>query len=89
MPINFDAILEQYRSIWNNRLLAPGEKNSEEILLEAIKRELMDENSHPRIRKSKYEKYYLATKRVVDSTIADEVKIQLIWLHNEMMEELS
>ncbi|MGG1674647.1 hypothetical protein ACIFOT_02740 [Neobacillus sp. NRS-1170] len=86
--MNFDALLEQYRSIWNNRLLAPGEKSSEEILHEALKRELLDKNSHPRIRKSKYEKYYSATKRVVDSTIAEEVKIQLIALHIEMMEEL-
>ncbi|WP_223593204.1 hypothetical protein [Neobacillus bataviensis] len=89
MPINFDALLEQYRSLWNNRILATGEKNSEEIIRESIKRELLDENSHPRIRKGKYEKYYSATKRVADSNIAEEVKIQLIALHIEMMEELN
>ncbi|MGG3470117.1 hypothetical protein ABES02_21855 [Neobacillus pocheonensis] len=89
MPKNIDELLKQYRSIWNNRLLGADEKSSEEILLEAIKRELLDENSHPRIRKSKYEKYYSAIRRVIDSSIAGEAKLLLIELHNEIMDELS
>lgn len=42
---NFDWLLEEYRTIWHNRLLENNEIRSEEILLEAIKRELLDENS--------------------------------------------
>jgi hypothetical protein len=87
--VSFDDLLNEYRRIWNNRLLETVGKSSEEILVEAIKRELLDENSHPRIRKSKFEKYYSAIKRVVDSTITREAKLWLIKVHNEVMEDLS
>lgn len=87
--VSFDDLLVEYRRIWNNRLLETEGKGSEEILIEAIKRELLDQNSHPRIRKSKFEKYYSAIKRVMDSTISLEAKLSLIKIHNEAMEELS
>jgi hypothetical protein len=86
--ISFDHLLEEYRLIWNNRLLEAVEKSSKETLLDAIKRELLDENSHPRIRKSTLEKYFSAIKRVSDSTVSLEAKLQLIKIHNEVMEEL-
>jgi hypothetical protein len=63
-------------------------QNSEEILKDAIKRELLDENSHPRVRKNRYEKYYSAIKRLVDSNISPETKVHLIEVHNQMMDEL-
>ena len=85
----FDDLLVEYRRIWNNRLLETEGIGSEETLVEAIKRELLDENSHPRIRKSKFEKYYSAIKRVMDSTISLEAKLWLIKIHNDAMEELS
>jgi hypothetical protein len=87
--VSFEDLLVEYRRIWNNRLLETEGKDSKEILVEAIKRELLDENSHPRIRKSKFEKYYSAIKRVMDSTISLEAKLRLIKIHNEAMEELS
>ncbi|ETI67889.1 hypothetical protein [Neobacillus vireti] len=87
--VNFDDLLAEYRSIWNNRILLKEEKGSEEILIEAIKRELLDENSHPRVRKSRYEKYFSAIKRVMNSSVAAETKLRLIKIHVEIMEELS
>jgi len=87
--VSFDDLLVEYRRIWNNRLLETDGIGSEETLVEAIKRELLDENSHPRIRKSKFEKYYSAIKRVMDSTISLEAKLWLIKIHNDAMEELS
>jgi hypothetical protein len=87
--VSFDELLEEYRQIWNNRILETEGKGSEVTLFEAIKRELQDENSHPRIRKNKYEKYYSAIKRVINSTISLEAKLLLIEIHNEVMEELS
>lgn len=86
--INFDELLGEYRMIWNNRLLASSDHSSEETLKEAIKRELLDENSHPRIRKNKYEKYYLAINRITMATISNEAKVSLIRVHNGVMEEL-
>jgi hypothetical protein len=85
---NFDELLAEYRMIWNNRLLATSDSSSEDTLKEAVKRELLDENSHPRIRKNKFEKYYSAINRITQSTISNEAKISLIHLHNGVMEEL-
>lgn len=87
--LNFDDLLNEYRSIWNHRLLVSEDKSSEAILLEAIKRELLDENAHPRIRKSKFEKFYSATRRVNDSAITSDAKLLLIKLHITIMEQLN
>jgi hypothetical protein len=84
----FDELLAEYRMIWNNRLLAASDRSSEDTLKEAVKRELLDENSHPRIRKSKFEKYYSAISRITQSTISNEAKVSLIHLHNGVMEQL-
>lgn len=86
---NFDGLLREYRDIWNNRALTAMDKNSEEILLGAIKSELLDENSHPRIRKNRFEKYFSAIRRVMNSSISMEAKLQIISLHTNLMDELS
>lgn len=86
--INFDELLYEYRMIWNNRMLAASDRSSEETLTEAVKRELLDENSHPRIRKNKFEKYYTAISRITQSTISNEAKVSLIHVHNGIMEKL-
>ncbi|WP_260983644.1 hypothetical protein [Cytobacillus oceanisediminis] len=79
----YEKLLDEYRMIWNNRRLesaqAPGK-----ILREAILRDLRDENSHPRARKSLKDKYYLATKRIMESSLSTESKITLIRLHLEL-----
>jgi CRISPR/Cas system CMR-associated protein Cmr3 (group 5 of RAMP superfamily) len=84
---SFDQLLQDYRLIWNNRLLQIEGQKSDQILLEAIKREINDENSHPRIRRNKYEKFYLATKRIIEAPIPSQSKLDLIYLHKNMMEE--
>ncbi|MCM3599928.1 hypothetical protein M3175_04230 [Robertmurraya korlensis] len=81
-----EKVLEAYRSLWNNRLLNEGD--SEDVLREAISRELKDEFSHPRVRKQPHEKYYFATKRVIDSDIESELKIALLTIHVEEMEKI-
>lgn len=87
--MDFAYLLDEYRKIWNNRQLAGGSGlNDEETLKEAISRELKDENSHPRVRRLLFEKYYLATKRIVESPLSDEDKVKLIQLHTEISGEL-
>ncbi|MGG7618160.1 hypothetical protein ACVBAX_03530 [Robertmurraya sp. GLU-23] len=81
-----EKVIEAYRSLWNNRLLNEGD--DEEILREAISRELKDEFSHPRVRKQPHDKYYLATKRVIDSDIESELKLSLLTIHVEEMEKI-
>ncbi|MEH6907405.1 hypothetical protein [Neobacillus drentensis] len=87
--MSFDDLLNEYRKIWNNRLLDAEGSDSKGTLFDAIKGELQDLNSHPRTRKNKYEKYYSAIKRVIDSTVSEEAKLLIIKIHNQVMEELS
>jgi len=86
---SFDALLEAYRLIWKNRLLISEGTSSEKILKETIKRELLDGNSHPRVRKSKEEKYLSATKRIIESDLTSEEKVSLIKVHLEMVSQLN
>ncbi|MGG1631431.1 hypothetical protein [Rossellomorea sp. NRS-1567] len=86
---SFEALLEAYRHIWKNRLLISEGTSSEEILKETIKRELLDGNSHPRVRKSKEEKYLSATKRMIESDLTSEEKVSLIKVHLEMVSQLN
>jgi hypothetical protein len=86
--VDYASLLNAYRSIWNNRSLAAEDGYEEDVLKEAIIRELKDENSHPRVRRSHTEKYVLATKRMIESSINNEEKVLLIKLHLEVMEDL-
>jgi hypothetical protein len=84
----YQSLLKEYRTIWKNRVLHAGNNSEEEILKEAIKRELLDENSHPRARKPIHEKYVSATKRIVESDLTTHCKIELIRIHIDLLEQL-
>lgn len=84
---DFEQLLEQYRTLWNNRKLAEY-ASAEEVLRSAIASELKDEFAHPRVRKTKYEKYYLAVNRIITSELADSMKTALIAIHTDMMSAL-
>ncbi|WP_079509424.1 hypothetical protein [Mesobacillus jeotgali] len=85
--IEYEKLLNEYRLIWNNRRLDSC-NNPEETLRDAILRDLKDENSHPRARRPLKEKYYLATKRVIESSLACESKTALIQIHLELAEAI-
>lgn len=85
--IDYPYLLEKYRGIWNNRKL-DSDLNPKDVLEEAIDRDLKDENSHPRARRDLMEKYYLSTKRIIESDLSAENKIFLIQLHIERTEEI-
>jgi hypothetical protein len=62
---------------------------SEELTLkEAIMRELKDENTHPRVRKTVEEKFFLATNRITESSLTDIEKLKLIELHIEQANDI-
>jgi hypothetical protein len=84
--MDYAYLLDEYRKVWNNRQL-PG-LNEEETLKEAITRELRDENTHPRVRRPLFEKYYMATARIAESSLTDEDKVKLIRLHANICAEL-
>ncbi|MBY0124541.1 hypothetical protein [Bacillus sp. S/N-304-OC-R1] len=81
---DFDFLLAEYRKLWKNRPLVSDE-SAESVLKEAIIRELKDENAHPRVRKTPIEKYQMATKRISESELAEQSKVALISLHEELM----
>jgi len=83
----YDKLLNEYRHLWSNRRLE-AEESPEFILKEAIARDLRDENSHPRARRTLMEKYFLATKRIVESSLSNENKILLIQMHLMQAEEI-
>jgi hypothetical protein len=80
MNPDYEKLLNEYRKLWNNRKLEE-DHNAEMILKEAISRELKDENSHPRVRKTIYEKFYLAVKRITQSDLDETSKNALIQMH--------
>ncbi|MDX5476400.1 MAG: hypothetical protein LPK00_12770 [Bacillaceae bacterium] len=72
-----NKLLSIYKNLWNSRNLE-NVNDSEVVLQELIKRELLDELTHPRVRKTPYEKFNLAVTRISGAPINNEEKIALI-----------
>jgi hypothetical protein len=87
LAMDYEKLLDEYRTIWNNRRLQ-SDQSPEDILKEAILRDLKDENSHPRARRTLMEKYYLATKRILEAALASESKVILLQMHMIMAEKI-
>jgi hypothetical protein len=81
-------LLEAYRSLWSNRSLPATAEEARAVLIEAIQRDLKDEMTHPRLRKSPYEKFALALKRISDSSLSAEAKYLLIRIYVTEAEKL-
>ena len=85
---SFESLLMAYSELWKNRLVTDGSLSAEEVIKEAIKRDLLDEYSHPRARKSKDRKFLLATNRIINSDLSNEVKVALVSLHIQLLYQL-
>ncbi|MGE7759856.1 hypothetical protein [Peribacillus sp. NPDC097895] len=81
-----EELLEAYLSIWNNRKVTDG--GGREVLSELIRRELLDENAHPRARKPVLEKFYLSIKRVMQSSLSNEMKTAIAMAYVTELERL-
>lgn len=84
--IRQEELLVAYLSIWNNRRVTDG--GGREVLTELIRRELLDENAHPRARKPVLEKFYLCIKRVMESPLSEEMKNAIVMLYITELERL-
>lgn len=84
---DYDYLLEQYRLLLHNREL-PVEENSEKTLIKAMKSELKDEHTHPRLRRSLYEKFYSAVQRILQSSLALEEKLIFIEMYKTLVQQL-
>ncbi|MBW7649523.1 hypothetical protein [Anoxybacillus sp. ST4] len=81
-------LLDAYRSLWSNRSLPATENEAEDVLLDAIRRDLLDEMTHPRLRKSPYEKFSLAIKRIATSSLDVKQQYELVRLYVQQLENL-
>jgi len=81
-------LLNAYRSMWSSRSIISETNLSNEqcksALLEAIERDLRDELTHPRVRKSLEKKFHIAIKRIMSSVLTDSEKLELISVHLEV-----
>ncbi|WP_449536576.1 hypothetical protein [Ferdinandcohnia sp. Marseille-Q9671] len=87
-PVDFDQLLKAYQSLWMNRQLWRKDENSEDILRATIKRDLKDELTHPRLRKTPYEKFFMASRRIFDSSLTMEEKLSLQHIYLDEMENV-
>jgi len=83
-----DKTLELYKQLWNNRSFLLSNENSGDILHLAIKTELYDELTHPRTRKQPTEKYFMAVKRILESSLEDSDQLLLIKEFTDVLEEI-
>ncbi|MET1179360.1 hypothetical protein ABG775_15635 [Peribacillus simplex] len=82
-----EELLMAYLSIWNNRKMT-NDGGGREVLAELIRRELLDENAHPRARKPVLEKFYLCIKRVMESSLSEEMKNAIVMAYITELERL-
>ena len=83
-----ETLLEAYLSIWNNRRILKGEEEPSKILAELIRRELLDENAHPRARKPIHDKFHVSVNRVKESSLTDAEKTAIISVYHSVQERL-
>ena len=83
-----ETLLEAYLSIWNNRRILKGEEKPSKILAELIRRELLDENAHPRARKAIHDKFHVSVNRVKESSLTDAEKTAIISVYHSVQERL-
>jgi len=75
-------ITDIYKKLWNDRTI---DHQSVESLIQT---ELLDEMTHPRLRKSKYEKFFYAIKRILHSNLDDDEKLELIQIYSKQLDKL-
>lgn len=83
---NEQKLLLLYLKIWNNRQLDYA--SEDKLIFELIRRELLDENTHPRVRKNKFEKFYTSIERLSASELKDDEKVLLLDVYVQMMKQL-
>lgn len=79
--LSYEGVLTAYLSLWQNRQVNGQDLTAEQILQELVRRELLDENAHPRARKSMHEKFYLSVKRLSESPLSESVKSAIVALY--------
>ncbi|WP_235867318.1 hypothetical protein [Priestia abyssalis] len=78
-------LLNAYRRLWTNRSLQlNNDKNEQDLLYETIKKDLLDEMTHPRVRQPANVKLQWAVKRIEDADLEQELKDGLLSLYHSI-----
>ncbi|MFC0274884.1 hypothetical protein ACFFIX_26620 [Metabacillus herbersteinensis] len=85
--MNYQQLLIAYRNLWRSREL-PIRSNEEETLKFAIVTDIKDDMTHPRLRKTPLQKFQLASKRIIESSLKPDEKVQLIQMHLTQLENI-
>lgn len=91
--IDYVQLLNAYRNLWTNRSLhlknEKGENMDEQdILYETIKKDLLDEMTHPRVRQPADVKLQWAVKRIEEADIEQTLKDGLLSLYHSIYSTL-
>lgn len=81
-------LLQSFRQLWVNRNLEL-EGDFQNTIRQAIVMDLKDELTHPRARSNPHKKFYLAVKRIIESSIPDQDKLIFISLYEKEMNNLT
>ncbi|KAA0550094.1 hypothetical protein FZW96_01740 [Bacillus sp. BGMRC 2118] len=82
-----NQLLQSFRELWVNRTLEV-KVDASETVIQAIRVDLLDELTHPRARSTPHKKFYLAVKRILESTIPDHDKLAIIQLYEKEMNSI-
>jgi hypothetical protein len=87
--MNKSQLLKAYLAIWNNRSINfdTNEEDGDQ-LTNLMKKELLDQLTHPRVRVSAEIKFYKAVKRIVNTELSQLEKLELIQEFVQVLEEL-
>jgi hypothetical protein len=84
---NNDELLDSFKLLWSNRKFDE-DKDSLLLIQEIIVTDLKDELAHPRTKTTPYKKFYQAVKRITESNIQTDHRLQIIKLYLQKIDEL-
>jgi len=85
--MDYEQLLSSYRKLWVNRSLQI-QNNALETLEQAIRKDILDEMTHPRLRKRKEDKLIASIKRIMQSNLSEHEKVELIHIHMDVYDRL-
>jgi hypothetical protein len=90
---DYVQLLNAYRQLWSNRSLRlkHGEetnKEAQDLLYEAVKKDLLDEMTHPRVRQSPDIKLQWGIERIKNGDLEQKMKDELVSFYHSIYNEL-
>jgi len=81
-----ELVIQAFQSMWNQR--SSVDRLSFTEMCQLIRSELLDERTHPRVRKTPIEKFLMVKGRIEESTMPEQIKKDLIDLYQGQLDEI-